>query len=196
MAFTVFLGIWAKLTYFWLLPGIGILFLALLLDGKKLPSKENCKRIGLQVLGSAFLLIVLLGLIFLSTSPYDSSSFPYIDEITSSKWLPIQQLFQLNIIKERGVWKALFNPFEATQRIFVVKDPNLITKLYSGFILLLVPACLLALRINWFEKIKPSFLYFAGIVALYDYITYRKSLGNASHSSFFPLFYSKHLFNN
>jgi hypothetical protein len=165
MAFTVFLGIWAKLTYFWLLPGIGILFLALLLDGKKLPSKENCKRIGLQVLGSAFLLIVLLGLIFLSTSPYDSSSFPYIDEITSSKWLPIQQLFQLNIIKERGVWKALFNPFEATQRIFVVKDPNLITKLYSGFILLLVPACLLALRINWFEKIKPSFLYFAGIVA-------------------------------
>jgi hypothetical protein len=41
MAFTVFLGIWAKLTYFWLLPGIGILFLALLLDGKKLPSERN-----------------------------------------------------------------------------------------------------------------------------------------------------------
>jgi len=164
MAFTVFLGIWAKLTYFWLLPGIGILFLALLLGRKKLPSRKDYKKIGLQVSGSAFLLIVLLGLIFLSTSPYDNSSFPYIDEMTSSKWLPIQQLFQLNIIKERGVWKALFNPFEATQRIFVVKDPNLITKLYSGFILLFVPACLLALKINWFFKIKPSLIYSAGII--------------------------------
>ena len=166
MAVTVFLGIWAKLTYLWLLPGIGILFLALLLDGKKLPSRKDCKKIGLQVLGSASVLIVLLGLLFLSTSPWDSSNFPYLEQITDSKWLSIKQLFQFDFIKERGVLKALFNPFEATQRIFVVKAPNLMTQLYSGFILLFVPVCLLALRrINWFEKIKPSLIYFAGIVA-------------------------------
>jgi len=164
MAVTIFLGIWAKLTYFWLLPGIGILFLTLLLGGGKLPSRSDCKKIGLQMLSSVFLLIALLSFIFLSTSPYDSSSFPYIEQITDSKWLSIQQLFQINIIKERGVWKALFNPFEATQRIFVVKAPNLMTKLYVGFILLSVPVCLLALRINRFEKIKPSLIYFAGAV--------------------------------
>jgi len=165
MALTIFLGIWAKLTYLWLLPGIGILFLALFLDKRKLPDIKDAKKIGIQVLCSAVLLIVLLSFIFLSTSPWDSSSFPYLEQITNSQWLPIQQLFQPDVIKERGVWKALFNPFEATQRIFVVKGPNFWTKIYSAFILLFVPVCLLALRINWREKIKPSLFYFAFMVA-------------------------------
>jgi hypothetical protein len=164
MALTVFLGIWAKLTYFWLLPGIGIMFLALLLGRKKLPSRRDSLRIGLQVLASAVLLLALLSLIFLSTAPQDSSRFPYIEQITSSKSLSIRQLFQVSFIKELRVVKALFNPFEATQRAFVVAGPNSMTRLYSGFIFLFVPICLLALRINWFQKVKPSLLYFASMV--------------------------------
>ena len=165
MALTVFGGIWAKLTYFWLLIGIGILFLALVVSSKKLPSRSEYKKIGLQILGSGLVLIVLLSFIFLSTNPRDSSSFPYIEQITRSKRLPIKELFQISVIKERRVLKALFNPFEATQRIFVVKDANLMTKLYSFLFLLFVPICLLALRVNWFLKLKPLLIYFAGVVS-------------------------------
>lgn len=164
MALIVFLGIWAKLTYFWLLPGIGILFLISVLERKELPEGWK-KKIPLQILGSTLLLLVLLSFIFLSTDPQDSSRFPYIEQITSSQSLSLKQLFQLNFIKERGVVKALFNPFEATQRIFVVKKPNLMTKFYSGFIFLFVPACLLLLRIDWFKRIKSSLFYLAFMVA-------------------------------
>lgn len=164
MALVVFLGIWAKLTYFWLLPGIGIMFLALILEERKLPSRRDSLRMGLQVLASVALLLALLSLIFLSTAPQDSSRFPYIEQITDSKWLSIRQLFHVSFIKELRVVKALFNPFEATQRAFVVAGPNSMTRLYSGFVFLFVPICLLALRIKWHEKIKPSLFYFAGMV--------------------------------
>ena len=164
MALIVFLGIWAKLTYLWLLPSIGILLLILLLENKTSLNRIACKKIVLHILGSGFLLILSLGCIFLSTDPHNSNRFPYLEQITNSKSLSIHQLFQLNIIRNRGVVKALFNPFEATQRIFVVKEPNLITAFYCGVIFLFVPTCLLALRINWRDKIKPSLFYFASLL--------------------------------
>lgn len=96
-----------------------------LLENKTSLNRITCKKIAFQILGSGSLLIILLSFIFLSTDPHNSNRFPYLERITNSGSLSIHQLFQLNVIKNRPIVKALFNPFEATLKNICGKKTNL-----------------------------------------------------------------------
>ncbi len=145
LALTLFLGVWAKLVYFWILPSVGILFLFF-----SYTYRFSILRHKKQFLSSAavgILLFSFLTAIFLFSSSLSGERL--YQQITGA---PIRSPIETIVNFPKSVvafW--LFNPFEAMQKSFSV--PNILP-LY-----LLIPASVYAvvlffvgIPILWYAK--------------------------------------------
>ena len=139
ISFIIFLGIWTKLTYFWFLPGIGIILIMHLVENRKqILQKPNLRKLIIHSLISAILLLGLLSLLFLSTDPNNSDRKPFLNKIKHSNSRSSEQLFSSKILETKIV-KSFLNPCWTTERVYKVTKPSSFVYLYSGFIYLSVP---------------------------------------------------------
>jgi hypothetical protein len=140
ISITIFLGIWTKLSYFWLIPGIIIILLIHVFEKREeILQRSNLKKIFFQSGISILLLIGLLSLIFLSTNPENPNDYPYLNQLMNSDSYSLKEIFHTNIILRSRVFSALINPFEATQRIYHVNPISLFVLIYNLFIYLSIP---------------------------------------------------------
>jgi len=140
IALIVFLGIWAKLSFFWLLPGIGILFLMLVTENRKTIFER--KNFQILVVHSLLIFIIVGGLsslLFLST---DRDGHFFADELFSgprSEVYSLKELLDPNTIGQSQAFKALINPYQSTQRIYHVKSLSLFTYVYDFLVYISIP---------------------------------------------------------
>jgi len=148
ISFVIFLGVWTKLTFFFVLPGVGSIVLMQILQNKKQFLKKRVVKSALYgIIIATILLLGLLSLLFLSTSPSNSHERPYLNQIMNSKSQDLGEIINIKILQSR-LFKTLLNPFEATQRIYSdvttythsgsVKPPNLFVYFYD-FLVYLTP---------------------------------------------------------
>lgn len=190
IAIVIFLGIWTKLSYFWLIPGLGILFLNHIFENKnEIMRKENIKKILIHSLISFILLGVLLSMIFFSTSPYNSNNKPYLSQILNIQTYPLSKIIDPEWIKDKRVFKALINPFEATQRIYSVKQPSLFIYIYDIFIYLSLPLSWIIFSILYFrtnnnskKQIIKSMVFFLCFIIVFFMILRTERSGPMHHT--------------
>ncbi|MEM2916214.1 MAG: hypothetical protein QXT19_02565, partial [Candidatus Woesearchaeota archaeon] len=78
----VFLGVWTKLTFLWMLPGLFLVFVYELISNKPhLFKKKTISQLCFGVLACLALLLLLLSLLFLSTTPDKPDEKPYMSQI-------------------------------------------------------------------------------------------------------------------
>lgn len=140
----VFLGIWTKLTYFWLLPGIGMLFLLSLIENKETSVRKGyLKKLIVQFYISFLFLMSLLSLLFLSSLPNIPDNYPYqyyVFKSDLSARYPLQKLlFNLNAVMNLRLFDNLINPFQATHMIYDAKQPTFLTFIYEVLVYSTVP---------------------------------------------------------
>jgi len=138
ISLVIFAGIWTKLSYIWYIPGIFFIFLIVIFENKNRLFKEQIKEMFLQLLISSVILICLLISLFFSTNPKNSDELPYLNQLSLNQLYSSNELFRMNIM-ERGVFKALINPFEATQKFYYTDQTNIIIYIYDIFIFFSVP---------------------------------------------------------
>jgi len=166
----IFLGFWSKLTYAWYIPGIVILFLMGIVDHRRKVS-GHFKKIFSQCLIAAFILFLLLGVIFLSTKP-DSDKRAFLERAleNSKEKMTHQSELKVNFL----------NPLQSTQRVYKVLKISLIDYIYSGFIYLTVPLLWFILLVGVDKKSlsskrdlwKSMILYFAFIcTVIFQFLT-------------------------
>ena len=180
IAVIIFLNIWTKPTFFWLLPGISIIFLLQIWENRhKLFSKKESILLFIQQAAlSILLLIALLSILFLSTEPSNSSVRPYINLIGDLHYYTFQELLRGDWLSS-GVVRALINPLEATQRIFEPLPPTLLTYLWDILLYLWVPLILVILWKHSFLRqnlISTVILYISFILTLFIIIRTKNSL--------------------
>jgi len=133
----IFLSIWTKLTYIWLLPGTFLLLIIKIIEYKtKILQKNSIKKIFIHLLISFVLLIFLLSSILLATTPDNPSFMPFIDQLKNSNTIFTKQLSAKNILEDNTIIKSLINPLEATQRIYEIEKPTTVAYVFDIFIIL------------------------------------------------------------
>jgi len=190
IAIIIFLGIWSKLTFFWFLPGTGIIFIMLLFENRKhIFTRTKIKRRLIQLGLSGVLLFVLLCLLFLSTSPtyYDK---PYLGQLFSgSGYHPLGKIFSSEI-STIGVFKSFVNPMETTARIgyasgiSYVNKPDLFVYFFDIFLYLSAPLlCLLAFfSIKSKKEIWRSLMLYLCFIATSIFILVTQSAAVMHHA--------------
>ena len=145
IAIVIFLGIWTKLTFFWFLPAIGIIFTMLLFENRRCVfTRKNIKKFLIQLGLLSVLLLALFCLLFLSTAPTNYNK-PYLGQLFSgSGFRPLSKIFSAEI-SNIEVFRSFVNPMRTTERIgyansvdFVGK-PDFFTYLFDVFLYLSVP---------------------------------------------------------
>ncbi|TSC57398.1 MAG: hypothetical protein Greene041662_958 [Candidatus Peregrinibacteria bacterium Greene0416_62] len=138
----VFLGIWTKLVYFWLLPGIALSVLPTVLEhAKKRYQDGTYVKLGVQAIVPGAVLLALLTTLFLSTDPTDASVRPLLNQVLGGEMYSLSELAKN--FWNLGVTHALLNPLEATQRVFDVHAPTTFVYLWNAVMFLSVPILLL-----------------------------------------------------
>ncbi len=177
IALIIFGGVWAKLTYFWLVPGIGLMLTERYYTAKALwqnskhrvknniKTKTLIKKIIMQGLCAGIICAALIGVLLFSKSPL--SGQPYIQSALAGKGAVMSKEVSARALWNHGVMKTLRNPLEATHRIFFVKS-NMITKMYGLAMMLFVPAAITMLltlgKIPW-RACRAAILYFIAFAA-------------------------------
>lgn len=179
IGFFVFCGVWHKLTFLWLFPGILLIFLIGFYENKNyLLQKENVQKFLIQFLIGFFTMLALLSFILLSSNPYDPND-KYLRVITSSQHHNLQGVLDV-IARKWGVVACLINPMLTVQRIYFVRDPDLLTYFYDFFIYF--SALLIALLFYLFvkgsrgETLRIIFLYFAFPLTLFFIIRTKQAV--------------------
>ena len=170
ISIVIFIGIWDKLTYLMLIPGILIILLIFLFENtKRALGKNNLKKLLIQGVVSALILLFLMSMLFLSVSEGDGRPhFTYVLD-----WQLVGEEHVPDSIKDHGVFRTLINPFEAVKKIYHVKEPNVLVYIYILFIYL-SPLFLIGLTIVKSKKkkkdikkiLKPLIMYLAFIVTI------------------------------
>jgi hypothetical protein len=184
-AIVIFLGIWTKFAYFWLLPGIGILFLlALVQYYEKVRAANAWRLLMLQYVISALLLLGLVTIILLSTTPENPLDRPYLQQLLNSESYSFSEMM-------RGAWlrspvlSVLGNPLQATQRVFVVASANYFTLIYSMLLYGSIPLTLLILSLKKsappMQIFKPAMLFLSFVLTVIT-IAHTRDAGAMHHA--------------
>ena len=116
-AVLVFFGIWTKLVFAWLVPGIGLIFALCAFDNRKLLlRRKKFLQMGRQIILSVLLILMLCSTLFLSTNPVNSSEFPYLRAALDSEqltWTELKDQFWDLLVTQRAS-----SPLEATHRVY------------------------------------------------------------------------------
>lgn len=139
VALILFVCIWTKLVYLWLLPGLAVLF-AFAVHEECVRTNGTmsvlCKQCGVCVA----LVLGLLSLLFFSTDPFVVGEYPYITTLLNGNSLSIAEILQ-NFWSLDAV-RLLLNPLEASHRIFHIAPAGVLTYIYDAVLFGGLPALL------------------------------------------------------
>ena len=161
VSFIIFLGVWTKLTYFWLMPGILLIFIFKLLTNKIIIIK-NRKKILLQLFISFSLLVALCSILFLSTSPNNSSDRPYLSQVVNADLYKVSDFLSGNWLGSRVI-KSFINPLEATQRIYEISPLDWISSLYIILLYFFIPFSVFIILVKFlflWKDINPAIIFY------------------------------------
>ncbi len=180
----IFFGIATKLSYFWLLPGLFLIFLWEIIKNKKLIfTYKNLQKLCLGVSISILIFTLLVYGLFLSTDPGNNKIFPFLSEIINGprgELYSISELIKINW-RQLPIIKSLINPLEATQRIYWNNIMhNSIAYFYDFIVFLFLPFIILILMIGKKIVINKNIgdviiLYFSFLVSLFFIIFTRQA---------------------
>lgn len=138
----VFFGIWIKLTFFWLLPGIvGMFLFELWLNKETVLTPEKKKILYKQILLCVGLVGLLCYALIYSSNPHNPHDRPLLNQILGSQSYKYQEFVHSNW-RDFGIVKAFLNPLEATKRIYDVAGIHSVAYLYDFFVYLSTPLIL------------------------------------------------------
>ncbi len=140
----VALGVWTKLTYIWLLPGIAIMGVLLMWEERThLFGKKRRFQTAVQLCAWTSFAILLLFLYFHSTEPGHPDHFPLWNEILRGKTYTLGEFL-------RGEWsqshviRTFLHPLEVVARNrHAVLPYGFVQIVFSGLLYLFVPISLL-----------------------------------------------------
>ncbi|PIQ76205.1 hypothetical protein COU78_01455 [Candidatus Peregrinibacteria bacterium CG10_big_fil_rev_8_21_14_0_10_49_24] len=127
-ALVIFVCVWTKLVYLWLFPGIAVLFILAVQEKRSKPQRVSLpllKQIGISIAVATG----LLSLLFLSTDPFIPGKFVYMSTLLQGDSYSLSEIL-------RQFWsldavRLLFNPLEASHRIFHVGPTGLFAYIYD-----------------------------------------------------------------
>ena len=137
-ALIVAVGVWTKLVYFWLLPGLALLWLLECLRQREQLDRAAVRTLALQAICTIVMLVVFLVPYLLSTDPYDKGRFIMLYVISQSHQYPLSRFF--GALWSLPTIRLLLHPLTATHRIFEVVDHPLMSAVYSILAFVTVPA--------------------------------------------------------
>lgn len=166
--FIIWSGIWSKLAYFWIIPSIGVMFLFIAFE-RRSDIRKKLKRILVQTPILIIVLAILLSTLFLSTHAENSNNRPYLQYLKDNNYRPIDEITNLDQLKQNHVFKSLINPLEATQRIYYVGKPSRFSYYYTLVLYLFVPvsvAIMFLLRRRR-SVFRPLLFYFCFLLTVF-----------------------------
>ncbi len=161
----VFLGLWEKMTFLWLLPGIACLFLVEAWEAGVFSSGASLRRLLAATILPLAVLALLLSVLFLSPASDKPGFYPYWDQMMQAEFRSIASLlkngFTLDIIR------AFFNPLRATVKVYAFGNFPLADLPYDALLFLWAPACMVWLFLRFpghRRHLVRSVVYFAAFV--------------------------------
>lgn len=136
------LGVWIKLVYLWLVPGLLLLWLV---EMRTVPARKRI-TVALQAAISLVFALALLAPFLLSTDPYQAGKLVVLEQLTTAKTHTLSFLFG-NPLQVPAL-RLLFHPLATVHRLFVLPPAGVADGLFSllSYVLPLCTACLLALQ--------------------------------------------------
>lgn len=139
MTAMVFFGIWTKFSYFWLLPGLGMILLLLCAEEGMLRWRWwQWREVSHQGAIAILLLSIGVGALLLSAHPDDLRAHPYLEQLLQSEARSMGDFLSGEWLTS-GVVRALLNPMETLWRVYEVPPANGLTMAYSILLYLTVP---------------------------------------------------------
>jgi len=168
----IFIGIWTKLTYLWLLPGISIILLAnIIICRKTILKKITLKRIIIQSIISSIILICLLSTLFFSTAKNNSNVYPYqkiIFKIGKTSITNSSGTYMMPDLLRPRMIPYLLNPYSATHRLYKYFQYPWYIDVYNFYLYLLIPLFSFVALLGSNRRLKTdaftALLYFSGFV--------------------------------
>lgn len=149
----VFVGVWTKLVYLWLLPGIAVLFLFAAHEERGALRRRPARRtLLLQCVAAAAVAAALLSLIFFSGDPYEPGEFPYLAPLLRGEAVPLPEM--LRTLWSLPAVRILLNPLESTHRIYEVAPAGMAAYAYDALLLLTLPAFVCMLLASGKRKLR------------------------------------------
>jgi hypothetical protein len=144
-------GVWSKLTYFWMMPGILLLFCHELYVHRAVlwaPARQT--RTLMHILVALGVFTLLVSLFMFGTSPGSTNDFVMLRQMWDSPKYGLEDWLNGSWFNS-SIVANLLNPLAAAQRQFAVPAADTLLKSFSLLAYLSVPLCLFLLR-----HIKPK----------------------------------------
>lgn len=128
IALIIFVGVWIKLTYFWLLPGITLILLNFIFEYKNKIIKNNQLYI-IHLLILIIISLVLFLTLFLSTDT--ATRYPYYDILLNAEYNSYSNILEPFISLAESSFSGVVNPLYATHRSYEPSKPTFIIFSYD-----------------------------------------------------------------
>lgn len=143
-------GVWSKLTYFWMLPGIVLLLChEFWLAHAVIWTPDRRRQTLTHVLAALIVFVALTALYMLGSNP-NTQDFTMLQQMWDSPKYSLGQWLNGDWLAS-GILITLLNPLEAAQRQFSIPASGTFLELFAILTYLSVPLCLFLLR-----HIKPK----------------------------------------
>lgn len=138
----IFLGVWSKLNFFWLLPAIFVLFLSEFWTHRAQLLRDRAGRVRMywQILSCGALTGALVWGLLAARHPVEDA-YPLWDQVRSSTMRPLSDLLLLTRLPIIG---AFLNPLEAVQRVYAIPWWPPLVLLWSMIVFLVLPFVVIA----------------------------------------------------
>lgn len=186
-AILFFIGLWAKLTFLWFVPAFTICLIGYTYYHYKKKSVLHVRTYSVQIILAFIVFIILSTILFSAKDIYGN---PYVTQLTHthngktySLIETIKKIHPHNIANS-PITKALINPLESTQRIYVPESPTALSYIYAFILLIGVPFGIIYL--SWRKNYTKKLLVTTYIVAFYStlvYIFYSQRMVISSYNS-------------
>ncbi len=148
-AATISLGIWIKLSYFWLVPGIAILLMISCFRHRRALLRPGAfRRFAVQAETAFIVCAGLAGAYIFSTHPLRGNERPLLTQLLQSQMLSFRDILHGALWHTRA-FEYLLHPLEATQRIYYVSPLDPLWQYYYVLLFLFVPAFLIISLVLW-----------------------------------------------
>ena len=171
MALIVFVSIWTKLTYGWMIPGILALQGLLLYEERDRLKKMDREHLLNQIYLSIMICTVCTSALLFSTAVKNPMQMPLLDQLFMQSGKSYSWITMLNDVQILPGLRVLLNPLETANRLYSTNPAGALAYFYSFFVYGSLPFILFALwsakRISKTAIIRSSLGYGIFIITLF-----------------------------
>ncbi|MDA1208987.1 MAG: hypothetical protein O2904_03060 [bacterium] len=145
IALIVFISIWTKLTYGWMIPGIIVLQALLLFEERDHLKKMDTEYLLNQVYLSVIICTVCTATLLFSTEVNNPTQMPLLDQLFTQSGKSYSFVSMVNDVQTLPALHILFNPLETANRIYEIRPAGALAYFYSFLVYGSLPFILFAL---------------------------------------------------